>query len=141
MLFEEMTSKEVSEKINSQSVAIFPIGAVEEHGPHLPLSTDCLQPEHVANEVAKKLGNTYVLLLDQSASWSMMPTNQMMMAAFSGAYSFSTQDAFDPDIGAFPPSLEMTDYVQPLFSLVIWTAVIAGSIALSGVAMRRKEVY
>ena len=61
MLFEELTSKEVGETINSQSVAIFPIGAVEEHGTHLPLSTDCLQPEYVANEVAKRLGNTYVL--------------------------------------------------------------------------------
>ena len=61
MLFEEMTSKEVGEKINSQSVAIFPIGAVEEHGPHLPLSTDCLQPEYVANEIAKKLDNIYIL--------------------------------------------------------------------------------
>lgn len=61
MKFEEMTSKEVGEKVNSKSVAIFPIGAVEEHGPHLPLSTDCLQPEYVAEEVAKKLGNTYIL--------------------------------------------------------------------------------
>ena len=61
MKFEEMTSKEVGEKINGQSIAIFPIGAVEEHGPHLPLSTDCLQPEYVAEEVAKKLDNVYIL--------------------------------------------------------------------------------
>jgi creatinine amidohydrolase len=61
MLFDELTSKEVKAKVNAKSVAIFPIGAVEEHGPHLPLSTDSLQPEFVAMEVAKKLGNTYVL--------------------------------------------------------------------------------
>jgi creatinine amidohydrolase len=61
MIFDEMTSREVSEKINEKSVAIFPIGAVEEHGPHLPLSTDSLQPEYVAMEVAKKLDNVYVL--------------------------------------------------------------------------------
>jgi len=61
MIFDEMTSKEVAQKVNGSSVAIFPIGAVEEHGPHLPLSTDCLQPEYVALEVAKKLGNVYVL--------------------------------------------------------------------------------
>ncbi|MDO9537910.1 MAG: creatininase family protein [Thermoplasmata archaeon] len=61
MLFEELTSKEVGEKIGPKSVAILPIGAVEEHGPHLPLSTDSLQPEYVAIEVAKKLGNAYVL--------------------------------------------------------------------------------
>lgn len=61
MLYDEMTSKEMGEKVNGESVAIFPIGAVEEHGPHLPLSTDCLQPEYVAQEVAKKIGNTFVL--------------------------------------------------------------------------------
>lgn len=61
MLFDELTSKEVKAKVNAKSVAIFPIGAVEEHGPHLPLSTDSLQPEYVAMEVAKKIGNTYVL--------------------------------------------------------------------------------
>lgn len=61
MLFEEMTTLEVKEKVNDSSVAILPVGAIEEHGPHLPLSTDCLQPEHVATEVAKKLGNIYIL--------------------------------------------------------------------------------
>lgn len=55
MLFEEMTMTEVKERINRKSVAILPIGAIEEHGPHLPLSTDCIQPEYVANEVAKRL--------------------------------------------------------------------------------------
>jgi creatinine amidohydrolase len=60
MLFEEMTTFEVKEKVNASSVAILPIGAIEEHGPHLPLSTDCLQPEHVANEVAEHI-EAYVL--------------------------------------------------------------------------------
>jgi creatinine amidohydrolase len=55
MLFEELTMTEVKTKINRKSVAILPVGAVEEHGPHLPLSTDCIQPEYVANEVAKRL--------------------------------------------------------------------------------------
>ena len=61
ILFEELTSKEVGERINDQSIAIFPMGAIEEHGSHLPLSTDCLQPEYVAQEVAKMLENAYIL--------------------------------------------------------------------------------
>jgi len=56
MLLEELTTLELKEKINDRSVAILPIGAIEEHGPHLPLSTDCVQPEHVAVEVAERLG-------------------------------------------------------------------------------------
>jgi creatinine amidohydrolase len=37
-------------------VVILPIGSVEEHGDHLPLCTDSLQPEHVALKVAEKAG-------------------------------------------------------------------------------------
>lgn len=61
MLFDELTSTEVKARVNDKSVAIFPIGATEEHGPHLPLSTDSLQPEYVAIEVANKLDNVFVL--------------------------------------------------------------------------------
>ncbi len=60
MLFEEMTTVEVKESLDEYSVAILPLGAIEEHGPHLPLSTDCIQPEFVAMEVADRL-NAYVL--------------------------------------------------------------------------------
>lgn len=56
MLFEELTMEVVRKKVKKNSVAILPVGAIEEHGPHLPLSTDCIQPEYVANEVAKRLG-------------------------------------------------------------------------------------
>jgi len=55
MLFEELTTLEIKERVNDKSVAILPLGAVEEHGPHLPLSTDCIQPEYVANQVAEKI--------------------------------------------------------------------------------------
>jgi ABC-type transport system involved in multi-copper enzyme maturation permease subunit len=87
------------------------------------------------------LGNTYVLLLDQSEDWRMIPSNQVMMAAFSGTYPFSPEGAYDPDVNAWPPTLGLTNYVQPAISLLIWLAVIGGGLALSAVAMRRKEVY
>jgi len=47
---------EVKECSTSSSVVIIPIGSVEEHGSHLPLCTDSVQPEYVALEVAKKTG-------------------------------------------------------------------------------------
>lgn len=56
MLLDEMTTQEFAEKVNEDSVVIVPIGAVEEHGPHLPLCTDSIQPEHVALEIAKRTG-------------------------------------------------------------------------------------
>ena len=38
--FAEMTWEEVRDLDRSSAVAILPVGAVEAHGPHLPLGTD-----------------------------------------------------------------------------------------------------
>lgn len=56
MFLDEMTMKEFEERVNDKSVVILPIGAVEEHGAHLPLCTDSVQPEYVVQEVAKRTG-------------------------------------------------------------------------------------
>ncbi|HVP93522.1 MAG TPA: creatininase family protein [Acidobacteriota bacterium] len=52
--FDEMSMKEAKEHAKTGRVVILPIGSVEEHGDHLPLCTDSIQPEYVAVEVAKK---------------------------------------------------------------------------------------
>jgi creatinine amidohydrolase len=52
--FDELSMKEAEEKAKAKKVVIIPVGSVEEHGDHLPLCTDSLQPEYVALEVAKK---------------------------------------------------------------------------------------
>lgn len=52
--FDELSMKEVKKVAKAGKVVIIPVGSVEEHGGHLPLCTDSLQPEHVALEVAKK---------------------------------------------------------------------------------------
>jgi len=52
--FDELSMREAETRAKAESVVIFPVGSVEEHGDHLPLCTDSLQPEYVALEVAKK---------------------------------------------------------------------------------------
>ncbi|HVP17300.1 MAG TPA: creatininase family protein [candidate division Zixibacteria bacterium] len=54
--FDELSTREAETRAKAGSVVIFPVGSVEEHGDHLPLCTDSLQPEYVALEVAKKTG-------------------------------------------------------------------------------------
>jgi creatinine amidohydrolase len=56
MYLDELTMKEFKGKVNDDTVVILPIGAIEEHGAHLPLCTDSLQPEYVAEKVAEKTG-------------------------------------------------------------------------------------
>jgi len=52
--FAELSMEEVKETVEANKVIILPVGSVEEHGPHLPLCTDSIQPEYIALEVAKK---------------------------------------------------------------------------------------
>ena len=52
--FDELSMKEAENRARTRNVVIIPVGSVEEHGDHLPLCTDSLQPEYVALEVAKQ---------------------------------------------------------------------------------------
>ena len=45
-----MTWTEVDEAMKDRPVAILPVGAIEAHGPHLPLTTDTV----IATEMAKR---------------------------------------------------------------------------------------
>ncbi len=53
---DELSTKEAEKAVKDDAVVIFPVGSVEEHGDHLPLCTDSVQPEYVALEVARKTG-------------------------------------------------------------------------------------
>lgn len=53
---DELSTKEAEKAAKAETVVIFPVGSVEEHGAHLPLCTDSVQSEYVALEVAKKTG-------------------------------------------------------------------------------------
>jgi len=54
--FAEMTWEEVRDADRARTVAILPVGAVEAHGPHLPLGTDMVIAEAMAVACAERLG-------------------------------------------------------------------------------------
>lgn len=59
---ERMTSREVAAAVAGGSrIAILPLGAVEQHGPHLPLATDADHADALAVRIARALGNALVL--------------------------------------------------------------------------------
>jgi creatinine amidohydrolase len=43
------------------SIAILPVAALEQHGPHLPVATDWLVVEHIARRVAEELPDSLLL--------------------------------------------------------------------------------
>jgi creatinine amidohydrolase len=86
----EMTWEEVRELDKSRAVAILPVGAIEAHGPHLPLETDLVIAEAMAESGAALLsakGRIPVLL--PALAWTAAP----FAAAFPGTISISPQAA------------------------------------------------
>lgn len=49
--FAELRASQVKAACGPSSVAVLPVGAIEQHGPHLPLATDALVAEAVSKEV------------------------------------------------------------------------------------------
>ncbi len=57
----ELTSNDVSDRAGGV-LAVQPIGAVEQHGPHLPLGTDSIVAESVATEAIARFSGSALLL-------------------------------------------------------------------------------
>src|SRR2546425_11730799 len=51
----DMTWEEVRDLDRARTVAILPVGAIEAHGPHLPLGTDGIIARAMAREGAERL--------------------------------------------------------------------------------------
>ncbi len=59
--FHENTS-EYLHKIASQALVVIPVGAVEQHGPHLPVGHDSFNVQQIAEMAAEKTGNEKILV-------------------------------------------------------------------------------
>lgn len=71
MQFQYDNSFDIKEKIDNSKIAILPVGAVEAHGPHLPLGTDNLLAEQLSEKLAGRV-NGYVLpTLPYGQVWSL----------------------------------------------------------------------
>ncbi|MEM9200375.1 MAG: creatininase family protein [Actinomycetota bacterium] len=50
----ELSGPEIQEKLSSSSIVLVPIGAIEQHGPHLPMIVDYLIADEVAQAVVDR---------------------------------------------------------------------------------------
>jgi creatinine amidohydrolase/Fe(II)-dependent formamide hydrolase-like protein len=50
----ELTWMEAEKRLKDVDIALLPVGALEQHGPHLPLDTDAFDALHLAERVAER---------------------------------------------------------------------------------------
>jgi len=62
-LLSELTWPEAGKRLKEVDVALLPVGAVEQHGPHLPLDTDAFDADHLAKQVAAACSHPRPLVL------------------------------------------------------------------------------
>lgn len=121
---ERMTSHEVAAAVaRGRRTAILPLGAVEQHGPHLPLSTDADHADALAVRVARALGNALVLPtirvgysphhLGFPGTLSLRPSTLEALCEDYGAHladsGFDTLVLFSGHIGNYPLMREFQD--------------------------------
>lgn len=71
MEIQKLTYLEVQERIKKTPMAILPMGAVEAHGPHLPVGTDNYLAEGMAKKVAEKLDALLLPTFSYGQVWSL----------------------------------------------------------------------
>ncbi len=62
-LWGELTWRQARARIKKMDVALLPVGAVEQHGPHLPLDTDAFDADYLARRVAEACSDPKPLVL------------------------------------------------------------------------------
>ena len=55
--FADLTGPQVAELLTEKSILVQPLGAIEQHGPHLPLSTDSVVATAVAEAAVEAVGD------------------------------------------------------------------------------------
>ncbi len=62
-LWGELTWRQARERLKEIDVALLPVGAIEQHGPHLPLDTDAFDADYLARRVAEACSDPKPLVL------------------------------------------------------------------------------
>ena len=59
----ELTWPEAKERLQEVDLALLPVGAIEQHGPHLPLDTDAFDADYLSRRVAEACSDPKPLVL------------------------------------------------------------------------------
>ncbi len=95
--FDELSVHDLGEHITDSSILILPLGAIEAHGPHLPLNTDVIIAQHAADRVAAEFGEALDLWILPALGYT--KSNEHAWAPGTVWLSMTTMMAVLNDIG------------------------------------------
>jgi creatinine amidohydrolase len=72
LFFEEMT-REALQQVAPTALAVIPVGATEQHGPHLPAGTDVMHTEHVAHAAAARIADRIPVVVTPTLPFGCSP--------------------------------------------------------------------
>ena len=73
LVLHKMSQLDYCSSIAKTSRAIVPIGSLEQHGPHLPVSTDSIIIEYIATESIKKIPSFILPVIPYGVSYEHGP--------------------------------------------------------------------
>ena len=124
--FAELAVHDLADHITANSVLLQPLGAVEAHGPHLPLNTDLVIAEHAVNTIVQRVGDQFDLWALPALGYT--KSNEHAWAPGTVWLSATTMLAVLDDIGR---SLAMTNA-----RTLVFVNAHGGNSALLQVALR-----
>lgn len=62
-LWSELTWEQAEERLKGVDIALLPVGAIEQHGPHLPLDVDSFDADYLSKKVAEACSDPKPLVL------------------------------------------------------------------------------
>lgn len=86
ILFEHYTRDEIRERA-AETLVVVPVGATEQHGPHLPVGTDKFAVEYVARAAAERVADRVPVLVTPTLPFG----SSHHHLPFSGTISLSTE--------------------------------------------------
>src|SRR3954451_23850199 len=86
VLFNELTRVELRKRA-PEAIALLPVGATEQHGPHLPTGTDSFAVEHIARGAAAKASEQVPVIVTPTLPFG----SSSHHLAFGGTLSITTE--------------------------------------------------
>lgn len=150
VVLEDMTWREVAEALeDSVDTVIIMVGSIEQHGPHLPISTDTLIADELGQRIARKLGKALVapairpgcsehhmslpgtislrpgvlleILRDYCRAFAQHGFKKIVLASSHGG-NFDPLETFGPELAREFPQLRIIYYGDLMGFMEVWRA-------------------